>query len=122
MVSNGTDNRTPNQNPTTPAVLSKDSLDAQRLNPYSYIIADTPATKYLTTKPFANTGGAFLDTQKDTEKIVQDKLELSSIVSVTYQPKYDPVTNALTYSAVLKVKNTSLSPADTIGVEAKRAS
>jgi hypothetical protein len=119
MVSNVSDKRGPNQNPTTPAILPKDSLDAQRLNPYAYIIADKPATKYLTAKPFSGAGTAFLDTQKDTEKIIQDKLELSSVVSVSYQPKYDPVTKALTYSAVLKIKNTSLSPTDTTGVEAR---
>lgn len=121
MVKSVSDNRKPNENPTTPAILSKDSLDAQRLNPYAYIIAEKPATKYLTAKPFSSTASAFLDTQKDTEKIVQDKLELSSIVSITYQPKYDPVTKALKYSAVLKIKNTSLDPSETVGVEARVA-
>jgi hypothetical protein len=91
------DKRTPNQNAGTPAVLSENNPDTIRFNPYDYILTSGSASKFLTTsKPYASTMGAYATTAKDAAKIIQDKLELTSVSVVSYKPIYDPATKALT--------------------------
>lgn len=115
------DYRDPNPNAGTPATLDDTSLDALRLNQFKYFTAKTDNSKYNNLTVTAPTGGQFYDTAKETEKIIQDKLELTSVTIVGYNKVYDPVTNALKYDAVLKIMNTSINPSEIAGVEAQIA-
>lgn len=116
------DKRIPNQNAGTPAVLPTDNPDVIRFNPYQYISTGSAENKFLkVAKPYGPTSGAYQSKGNAPENIIQDQLDLSSVTIVGYTPKYDPVTKALTYDAILKIMNTSASPSDTIGVEARIA-
>jgi hypothetical protein len=115
------DRRAPQSNPTVPAVLPEGHPDTFLLNPYAYIKDTDPAAKFLTSaSPFRSTQGDKYSSQGGQDNSISDILNLTSIESVQWVEKYDKAKN-LTYSLVLKIKNTSISPADTVGVIAQIA-
>lgn len=112
-----------------PVYLPEGHPDIALLDPKDVIIVyngTVPSIKYLTiANPFepadpAPGSGDVPGDPGDTQKPDMDKFDLTSIEGEpTLIKKYDPVTNALTYWAVFKIRNTSISPENVKGVDAR---
>lgn len=115
----------------TPPVLPAGHPDLYFLNPKNVIVVDGGSVVY---DKYLNVGtpgsSSTSDVNTPQPKVVtapapgktpeDDPFELTSLVGEpTPIPKYDPVTGALTYWMVLKIKNTSSNPDAVKGVDAR---
>lgn len=114
----------------TPPVLPAGHPDLYFLNPKNVIVVDQGAVVYEKYLNVGSPSSAVSDVNAPSTKFVEptpapvdidsDPFELTSIIGEpTAIPKYDPVTGALTYWMVLKIKNTSKNPDAVKGVDAR---
>jgi len=109
--------------------LPVDHPDAIHLHPNDYIAIKSGSidySKYLNSNPFqfAIDPNNFINVDDPvvappTLNELVDIPSLSDIESVTYEPYYDPITKTQKVRALIKIRNSSLNPANIAGVDAR---
>lgn len=103
-------------------IISSANQELVWMDPKSIIVSDDSKftyDKYLGGYPF----GIFSrdkDDNQDPDPDRGDTVELSDIEEITYEPYYS-TTKELKYRAILKIRNSSDSKEDVIGVDARTA-
>jgi hypothetical protein len=116
-------------------VDKKDIVDGQKLiaprnpflDPNSYIESGkvTSTEKYQIGNPYATgTGGLEssstpLEDQTPSQISTKDVPQLTDIESVTFEQYYDPISKLAKYKAILKIRNSSKTPDNVAGVDAR---
>ena len=114
----------------TPPILPAGHPDLYFLNPKNVIVVENGATVYDKYLSVGTPGSGASDGNTPPPKTVvtpppgqasdDDPFELTSLIGEpTPVPTYDPVTCALTYWMVIKIKNTSKNPDAVKGVDAR---
>lgn len=105
-----------------PIVMPYDSEELIWLSPKNILVDKSGKRnydQYLNGSPFASSGIDFL-LAGEIEGLNKDTVQLTDIEKITYQPYYLP-TGELQYRAVLKIRNSSKTKEDVVGVDARTA-
>lgn len=116
-------------------VDKKDIVDGQKLvaprnpflDPNSYIESGkiTATEKYQIGNPYVTGAGGLESSSSPSEDqtipklSIRDTPQLTDIESVTYEQYYDPISRLAKYKAVLKIRNSSKTPNNVAGVDAR---
>lgn len=105
-----------------PIVMPYDSEELIWLSPKNILVDKSGKRnydQYLNGSPFASSGIDFL-LAGEIEGLNKDTVQLTDIEKITYQPYYLP-TGELQYRAVLKIRNSSKTKEDVVGIDARTA-
>lgn len=121
--------RIPDQSITSssPIVLPEGHPDLLFLNPNKVLIKSGETfvySKYLSGAPVitgngAVTGEAAISTAQGTLSSTLDTPQLSDIEIKSTEQYYDPVSKLAKYKVILKVRNSSINPANVQGIDAR---
>lgn len=103
-------------------ILSDSNEELVWMNPKSVLIkkdGQFSFDKYLGSSPFKTFGGDIID-DGSISTDDKDTVQLTDIESITYQ-SYLSTTGELKYRAILKIRNSSKTKEDVIGVDARTA-
>ena len=105
-----------------PIVLSETNEELIWMNPKNILLSKNGQftyDRYLGATPF-KTIESDLGEGGDFDSVIKDTVQLTDIESVTYEPYY-LVTGELKYRAILKIRNSSKTKNDVVGVDARTA-
>lgn len=105
---------------SSPIVLSSTNPELIWFNPKNVIVSDSKSgiDKYLGKSPFGIIGGG--DGGGNIDGNLGDTVELTDIEAIEYVPYYTQ-TKELKFKAILKIRNSSDTPEEVIGVDARTA-
>lgn len=105
-----------------PIIISQNNEELIWMNPKNILLSkDGQFTfdKYLGSSPFKTIDGDLSD-GGDLDTDDKDTVNLTDIESITYE-SYSSTTGELKYRAILKIRNSSKTKEDVIGVDARTA-
>lgn len=117
--------RVPEQNivPGTPIVLNKNSKDLKYLKSKRVTVKESfvsTDTKKIFSSPFDTAAeDGFLEGSESPELDIPDNVDLTDIESITIEKYYDPATKEQRARAILKIRNSSITPENIEGVDAR---